>query len=115
MIDSYLPNYKELTKEDEHDETLPPVYLEDDESERTVEAYCKIREQIGALEKIKKALYAQVFLLLGKSTQGLTQTHTFTLQTAARRACDFDILQEFYPEAYTKCVSTNVSTSLRVK
>lgn len=106
---------KELTKEDEHDETLPPVYLEDDESERTVEAYCKIREQIGALEKIKKALYAQIFLLLGKSTQGLTQTHTFVLQATARRTCDFDALQELYPDAYAKCVATKVSNSLRVK
>ena len=106
---------KEITKNDEHDESLPPIYLEDDESERLVEAYCQIRDQLSGLEKIKKALYAQIFVLLGRSTQGLTQSHTINLGASARQSCNFDKLKELYPEAYNQCVVTNVTNSLRIK
>lgn len=106
---------KQTTKKDDHDPSLPPVILDDDESERIVDAYCELRTKIGELTKVKDALYAQIYLKLGMSTQGLTKSHTIVLQTSARRSCDFDRLAEYYPQAYEECVSTNISTSLRIK
>lgn len=106
---------KELTKDNEHDESLPPVVYDDDESERIADAYCLIRTKIAELDKVKKALYAQIFLLLGKSTQGITKSHTFVIQNSARRSCNFDGLMEEYPEAYEKYVVTNISQSLNIK
>jgi putative phage-type endonuclease len=101
--------------EDTQDETLPPVVLEDAESERLTEAYCQLREKIGTLTKVKDALYAQIFLLLGKSTQALTTSHTIVLSKSARRSCNFDLLMDKYPEAYHDCISVSISNSLRIK
>ncbi len=106
---------KGLTKNDEHDATLPPVVFDDDESERVAEAYVLLRDKLTSLKKIKDALYAQLFILLGSSTQALTRTHTMVLQTSSRRNCDLDRLADEYPEAYEDCVTTNVSTQLNIK
>lgn len=97
------------------DEEAPPIIIEDDESERLAESYVLIRDKMSELEKVKKALYAQLFGLLGNSRQALTQTRTITLQLTSRRKCDLELLQGQYPEAYASCVSTNVSKSLRIK
>lgn len=106
---------KELIKDIEHDVTLPPVILDDDESENLAEAYCKLREQIAALEKVKKALYANLFVLLGRSTQGMTKTHLINLQFSTRRVCDFEKLQEAYPDAYNDCITVKTVSSLHIK
>ena len=65
--------------------------------------------------KVKQALYAQIFLLLGKNTQAMTTTHTIVFSTSARRSCDFDKLMEKYPEVYKDCVTATLSNSLKIK
>lgn len=91
------------------------IVLEDDASENLAEAYCNIREKIKELEKVKEIVYAQLFTLLTTSRSAMTQTHTLTLQKSGRRACEWDLLEENYPEAYATCVRKNISVSLRVK
>lgn len=99
----------------EVDETLPPTILEDEESENMAEAYCQIREKIRGMEKIKKALYAQLMLKIGKSTQALTSTRILTIKKTTRRSCDLDKLRELYPQAYNDCVTMNTTTSLIIR
>ncbi len=93
----------------------PALVLDDDESERLTEAYCQIREKIKGLTKVKEALYAQIYQKLDNGTQAITQGHTITLGTTARRKCNFDALEIEYPEAYKNCVATNISFSMRIK
>lgn len=108
---------KGLIKEntDEHDADLPAIVLTDEESDRLVNAYCELRSKISELNKIKDALYAQVYLKLGKGTQAVTSEHTIVLSTSGRRKCDFERMLEEFPEAYEKCVLTSISTSLKIK
>ncbi len=106
---------KGLTKNDEHDETLPPLVLEDAESERVTDAYILLRDKLTALKKVKDALYAQLFIMLGRNTQALTKSHTLVLKSTTRRSCNFDKLAEEYPEAYEDCTAVTVSTSLDIK
>ena len=104
-----------LKAEAEPDEDLPPVILDDEESERVADAYCQIREKIGALEKVKDALHAQLQVMLGNSMLCLTKTRQLQLTKAGRRTCDFDLLEAKYPEAYNTAVTTKVFTQLRIK
>lgn len=97
------------------DEEAPPVILSDEESSRVVDSFCQLREKISALEKIKKALYAQLFAYIGTSTEGIIGEHTVSVQQQSRRKIDYNVLERKYPEAYAECVSTSVSTSLSIK
>lgn len=97
------------------DAEMPAVILEDDESERLVDSYVQIRDKISALEKVKKAIYAQVFDIMGSAHEALTKTRTIRVQQSARRSCNLDVLQENYPDAYEQCVTVNISKSLRIK
>ena len=58
-------------KEIERDEDAPAAILTDDETENLVENYIKIREKVTDLEKIKKAIYAQLLIKMGTATQAL--------------------------------------------
>lgn len=105
----------EKVKEVDYDLSAPPIILEEDACENVAEAYVTLREKITALTGIKKALYAQLFLMLGKSSQAITKTHTMSIQATTRRNCDLSLLHEKYPEAYNECVSSSTSVSLNVK
>lgn len=106
---------KKLLKDEEHDESLPAVILEDDESNRLVEAYVEVREKMGVYTKVKDALNARITLRLGEAAQAITKAYTITLSRSARRKCDMDKLNELYPDVYKDCVSTSVSKILRIK
>lgn len=105
----------EEVKAAEHDEELPALILDDDDTEKLVEVYIQLREKMSAIKELKDAVYAQLFGKLGKATQALTQTHSITLKTSNRRSCNFDLLMEQFPEAYDACVSVTSSSSLNIK
>ena len=97
------------------DEEAPPVIFEDEQTDRIIESYIMLRDKIGELKKIKDALYAQLFALMGNSSQGITQGHTMVVRQTARRSCNFDKLMEEFPEAYRECIRASVSKSLGIK
>lgn len=97
------------------DEEAPVLVLEDDESDRLVESYIQIREKISALESIKKEIYAQLYGIVGASSEAMTKTHTIVVKQTQRRTCDLELLQTIFPEAYNQCVKFTVSKSLNIK
>ncbi len=99
----------------EIDTDAEPIVLADDESELLVESYIQIRDKMGALKKVKEAIYAQLFDKMGTAPSALTQTRVMTLSLTNRRSCNMDMLECNYPEAYKECVSSKVSKSLRIK
>lgn len=99
----------------EHDEALPAIIYEDDETERLVDSYVQLREKEKAIKEIKEAVYAKIWPILGKSTQALTRTRLVKLKITRRRNCKFDMLEKNYPEVYKECVYTSVSSSLDIK
>lgn len=105
----------EKLAEEEHDPDLPPVVLTDEESARVVDSYCSLREKISMLEKVKKALYAQIYVYLGKGTQGIIGDKVITVSTSNRRAVNYEQLAKEFPEAYRACVSYSVSNSLSIR
>ena len=113
--DAVYTDKKLLKAEITADEELPPVILEDEDSERVAEAYCQIREKIGTLEKVKDALHAQLQIMLAGSTLCLTKTRQLQITKSARRTCDFDLLESRFPEAYAATATVKVFNQLRVK
>ena len=99
----------------EHDEEAEPAILTDEESTRLADAYCTIRDKISALDKVKKALYAQLYVCLGKSTAGIIGEHTVSIITKKTRKIDYNKLLNEFPEAYEACVDYTVSSSLNIK
>lgn len=108
---------EELQKEaaDEHDQSLPPVIYDDDESSNVIQGYIDIRDKIGQLEKVKKALYAQLYVYLGKATEGVIGEHTVSIKFTERRNVNWSKLEKEYPQAYAACVGKTVSNSLNIK
>lgn len=104
---------KSATVEDDV-ETEPPAIFDDDETENMVEGYCKLREQMSKLKEVKDALYAQIRIRLGTSTDAITKTHSISVSTSNRRTCNFDKLKQLSPELYAEVVTTTVSTSLSI-
>lgn len=102
-------------QEDEHDAELPPVFYTDEESSNVAQAYVDLRDKISQLEKVKKALYAQLYVYLGKATEGIIGEHTVALQLTTRRNADLDKLAQEFPDAYKACVTTKTTSSLRIK
>lgn len=101
--------------EKEFSDEAPPAIYQDEESERVVEAYVALRDKIGALEKVKESLYAQLFTYMGVSTEGIIGERTLQITRSERRSADLNRLAREFPEAYEACVSSNISTSLRIK
>ena len=95
-------------------EDVEPTVLPDDESENLAEAYCNIRAKISALTKVQEAIKAQLLEKIVCTRQGITKTHTLTLSKQSRRSCDFDALEDLYPEAYSDCIKTNISSVFKV-
>lgn len=91
------------------------IILDDDETERLAKAYATLRAQIGELEKLKKALQAQLILKMGTSKQALTKQYVIALNPTVRRSCDYNKLQEQYPEAYAECISITTSRTFSLK
>ena len=80
-----------------------------------VESFVALRQKISDLEKIKKALYAQLWDFLGAGTEGIIGEHTLSVKPSARRSIDYNQLERMFPEAYAACVTTKVSNSLTVR
>lgn len=98
----------------EDKEPEPAKVLDDDASERLVESYCIMREKIAAMTDIKNAIYAQIKVALGASSEAITKTHSIKVSTSNRRTCNFDKLKALSPELYDAVVSTTCSTSLSI-
>lgn len=99
----------------EHDPEEPPVILDDEESSNVIQSYVDLRDKITQLEKVKKALYAQLFVYMGKSCSAVIGEHTVALKVTNRRNTDLSKLAREFPEAYAACVSTTASTSLNIR
>ena len=99
----------------EHDSDEPPVILNDEESANVIQGYVDLREKIGQLEKVKKALAAQLYAYLGKACEAVIGDHSMSLTFTNRRNTDLKKLEREYPEAYKACVTAKVTTSLNVK
>lgn len=101
--------------EEEHDPEEPPVILQDEESANVINNFCELRDKISALEKIKKALYAQLLVYMGKSCEGIIGDHSLSISVTQRRKVDYDLLKTNFPDAYEACISMTSSASLRIK
>lgn len=99
----------------EHDPEEPPVILSDEESSNVIQGYIDLREKIGQLEKVKKALYAQLFAYLGKACSAVIGEHTMAVQVSNRRNTDLAKLEREYPDAYNACVKPKQVVSLTIK
>lgn len=93
----------------------PALIIDDEESDRVAVAYVQIRDKIRELTKIQKDLQAALYDMLQGRTQALTLSHTLQIGKSNRRKCNYDILEEKYPEAYRECIEHTVITSLRIK
>lgn len=102
-------------QKDEHDPSEPVVVLTDEESANVIQGYVDLRAKISELEKVKKALAAQLYAYLGKACEAVIGDHGLTLTFTNRRNTDLKKLEHDYPEAYRACVTTKVTTSLNVK
>lgn len=87
----------------------------DDENNRLLDSYCELREKIGALNKIKDALYAQIMVAMKGKTQAIGRGHTVVIGTSSKRSCDFKLLAQQFPEAYDECVRSTTSIQLNIK
>lgn len=99
---------------EEHDPEEPPVILQDEESANVVNGFCELRDKISNLEKVKKALYAQLLVYMGKSCEGIIGEHTLSINITQRRKADLDKLMKNFPEAYAACVTMTQSSSLKI-
>lgn len=102
-------------QEKEFSDETPPAIYNDEDSERVVNSYIELRDKISALDKVKKALYAQLYTYMGTSTEGIIGEHTLQISRSERRSADLNRLAHDFPEAYAACVSSSIVTSLRIK
>lgn len=93
---------------------VPPVVLQDDESDRVVGSYIQIGEKIKALKDVQGALKAEIQKMLGKSPELMTKQHTVTISVSNRRKCDFDLLQSIAPEIYATVISESTRYSMNI-
>lgn len=103
----------QLTVED-GEAAQPPAIFDDDETERLVEGYCQIREKMSKLKDVKDAIYAQIKIKLGTSSEAITKTHSISTTHSNRRTCNFDKLKALSPELYDEVVSVTPSVSLNI-
>ena len=92
-----------------------PIIFTDQAVENTADAYCQCREKISQLEKIKKALQAQLLVAIGDAPGGVTPTHNITFTVRSRQSCNYDLLQMEFPAAYSQCVSLSSSKVMNVR
>lgn len=103
---------KAKAEEVEHAE---PVITDDEATIQILENYVAIREQISALEKLKKVTYAQMLEKLGTAQEMIAGERQVKCSVSQRRTCDFDRLQSLYPEVYADVVSMASSVRVTVK
>lgn len=103
---------KAKAEEVEHAE---PIITEDEDTIQIIENYVALREQISALEKLKKVTYAQLLDKLGTAQEMLAGEHMVKCSTSSRRTCDFDMLQSKYPAIYEEVVSMASSVRMTIK
>lgn len=89
-----------------------PLVDDSDATNNIVTAYLEARTKCTALEKIKKALYAEVFQAMRGKANLVTQNNTVKVSRSVRRSCDFDALARDFPEAYAATVSSTTSSKL---
>lgn len=104
-----------LIKEFDAPDDIVPVIREEEGIERLADSYIQLREKIKTLEKVKQAIYADLFINMGGATQVLTQTHMLSLRSSNRRNCDYDKLAADFPDAYDSCINYTKSNSLNIK
>lgn len=98
-------------KAEEVEET-EPVITDDADTILNLQNYIAIREQISALEKLKKVCYANVLDKLGTANEMIAGDYAVKCTKQKRKSCDFELLEKKYPEIYAEVVS--MTTSLRV-
>lgn len=96
-------------------EQAPPVITDDEETVQILDNYVELRTQISALEKLKKAMYAQMLEKLGSANEMIAGDRQVKCSTTSRRTCDFDLLEEKYPDVYADVVSMSTSVRVTVK
>ena len=96
------------------DNPLDPFIIENEEFEKSIEVYLNLNEKIRELDKIKKALYNNIFEGMQRHEEAITATRTLKIQKQNRKYCDFDILQK-YPDVYNETVYTKEIQILKIK
>lgn len=96
-------------------EHTPPVITDDEETIQILENYVALREQISALEKLKKVTYAQMLDKLGTAQEMIAGDRQVKCSTSQRRTCDFDLLEAKYPDIYEEVVNYASSVRINVK
>ena len=104
----------DVVKDKPRSEDVPTAIILEEAAINLVEAYCDIRDKISTLDKVKKAISAQMYGLLGTGTKAIVGNRNLTLTFSERATCDYDTLRAKYPAAYAECVRINKSSSLRV-
>ena len=94
---------------------LEPFIIQDDDYEQRIEMYLELNKKITELEKIKKALYNNIFEGLRNHEEAITSNRILKIQKQNRRSCDMDKLKELYPEAYLETISTKEIQILKIK
>lgn len=93
---------------------LEPFIIQDDEYEKKIEMYLELNKKVTELEKIKKALYNNIFEGLQQHEEAITTMRTLKIQKQNRKYCDFDILSK-YPDVYNEAVYTKEIQILKIK
>ena len=95
--------------------SAPPIITEDEDSIGLLEEYLEAREKESECKKIKKALQAKIYDLLGSSNEMLAGERHVKCTTTTRRTCNMDMLESKYPEVFKEVVSYNTSVTMRIK
>ena len=99
----------------EEKEVSEPVITEDGDTILNLENYIAIREQISALEKLKKVCYAKILEKLGTANEMIAGSYAVKCSYQTRKSCDFELLEAKYPEVYAEVVESKTSMRLNVK
>lgn len=97
------------------DNPLEPFIIQDDEYEKKIELYLELNKKINELDKIKKAIYNNIFEGLLHHEEAVTTMRTLKVQKQNRRTCDMDKLKQYYPDAYADTIKFSEIQILKIK
>lgn len=97
------------------DNPLEPFIIENTEYEKMIEMYLDLNKKLTEMEKIKKAIYNNLFEGLQHHEEAVTSQRTLKVQKQMRRNCDMDTLKALYPAAYGATISVKEIQILKIK
>lgn len=97
------------------DNPLDPFIIQDDNYEQMIEMYLELNKKLRDLEKVKKALYNNIFEGMQQHEEVVTTERILKIQKQNRRNCDMDLLLKKYPAAYAETISIKEIQILKIK